>query len=418
LVNEHGDPVPGKFPLELRVTTGGGEMAGLARSCSLASGETATVATALSDPPGHWTVTVTDGITGLSGSAEVQAAPSRAATAPGFVPLGWPSEIAEPACVSSAEFLDRLRRLSALYLTDQSDQGWKIKQRLGAHYDFFPGTRHDLLRPLFDVDWTQYVAAWREALQAGQTFVLTGEDVNVDPATGMSVWPHADGRQLAAVAAVLQGAEWRRGTRDGDTLLATLGKGRLILCRESIDAAGHTNADAARWQQRWRAELAVAADTLPVVEAPTDVQLARWWRGETIVAKEPRTVTWFAGNQREVTLTVDPQKPLDSVFGFAVPPHGKIVSVDFALATDAAGNFVFDVGCCGGADASWTVSTAPQSTQSSSLRWMAAVERYLAWREERGGPVRDENGWRVIPVRVRGTAKATLTLRQPTVKVQ
>ena len=419
LLDDRGSSIPGKFPLELRITAEGREVPGLSRSVSLPSGGVTTVETALHDPTGRWTLTVTDGITGLSGSTEIEAVADRVLAGPGFVSLGWPSEIEEPARVSAAEFLDRLRHLSALYQTNQSDQGWKTKQRLGAYYEFFPGTRHRLLRPLFDVDWTTYVNAWRVAIREGETFVLTGEDVNVDPATGLAVGPHGDGRQLAAVAAMLQDAAWRLGTRDGETLVATLGKGRLILCRESIDAAGYTNADAARWQQRWRAELAAGADALPPLQALDEAALRRWWIGEVSATAAPRTSTWFAGNQRDLTLTVDPDKPLESVFAFALPPQGKVTSLDFEIKAAGSGTLAFDVGCDDTRDAEWVVSNPAQRMRAASLMdWAAAVDRYLASRVDHGGPVRDDNQWRTVPVRVRGTAKVAITLSQPSLTCQ
>jgi hypothetical protein len=61
--------------------------------------------------------------------------------------------------------------------------------------------------------------------------------------------------QPARLAAALEGARWSVVTADGDTLAATLGAGRVILCRESIDAAGNTNPELARWQRRFLAEL-------------------------------------------------------------------------------------------------------------------------------------------------------------------
>jgi hypothetical protein len=303
----------------LKVTDGEQDIAGLRRSFSLESGGSFLLQTAPGDPHGQWTFTVTDGITGSSGSATVEVAPRDGAAGPGFVPLGWPSEIDEPASMPPSEFLSRLGKLAELYRTDQGSAGWLAKQRLGAHYEFFPGTRHSLLRPLYDVEWTRYVGDLRDAILAGGTFVLAGEDVGVDPATGLATYPHLCAGQLPAVAAALHDAQWRVGTRDGETLIAQLGRGQMILCRESVDAAGHTNADAARWQQRWLAELADAKN-LPAITAPNATRLGLWWAGRVAATDAPRTVAWFGSNHRELELVVDPSRPLDGVFTFTVPP--------------------------------------------------------------------------------------------------
>ena len=257
ILGEDGKAVPGAFPLELRVSTAGTDIAGLQRSFSLESGDGITLNTALNDPAGVWTLSLTDGISGLSGSTTVKVAPAPAAeNAPGYIPWGWTSELQEPANLAAGEFLSRLHRLAALYRQDHAGDGWMTKQYLGYYYDYFPGTRHDLLRPLNEVDWPAYATAIRQAVRDGETFILTGEDVGVDPATGLATWPHHDGKQLEALTEALRGASWSLATPDGETIAATLGKGKVILCRESIDAAGNTNAEAAHWQTRWRDELA------------------------------------------------------------------------------------------------------------------------------------------------------------------
>lgn len=405
---EDGREVPGQFPLTVTVAVEGREIPALRRACSLASGGSIVLPTALNDPAGTWTVTVTDGITGLAGRTTVKMASAPGSATPALRPLGWPSEQAEPQQFGSVEFLDRLQRLSELYQTDQANAGgktWLTKQQLGAYYDWFPGTRHSLLRPLYDVDWTAHVPAWRAALTAGATFVLTGEDLGVDPGSGLAIYPHADARPFTALTQLLRGAKWQAGTRDGETVIATLGKGRVILCRESIDAAGHGNPDAARWQQRWLAEL--AAGPGGPITAPDEDRLRRWWTGESL-AREPRLVTWFGGNRREVTLSVDPAKPLDSVFTLALPPSGAVTAVDFSIqvAGKTPGAVTLDVGCDDMVDA----TIAARAAAAALLDWPAVVKRYLAACATQGGPVRDENGWRLVPVRVRSATPATVSV--------
>ncbi len=64
IVGQDGKALPGAFPLELRVSAASGEIAGLRRSFSLESGGSVTLDTALSDPVGAWTLTLSDGISG------------------------------------------------------------------------------------------------------------------------------------------------------------------------------------------------------------------------------------------------------------------------------------------------------------------------------------------------------------------
>ena len=104
ILDVSGNAVPGSFPLELRVQGPrtnrprgagcqpaekqqignllhgdgpNGEIAGLRRSFSAESGSELSLATAWNDPPGDWTISVTDGISGLCGTARSTPRPTR-----------------------------------------------------------------------------------------------------------------------------------------------------------------------------------------------------------------------------------------------------------------------------------------------------------------------------------------------------
>ncbi len=173
------------------------------------------------------------------------------AVSPGFISWGWPSEQDEPANVSDRQFVENLRKLADLYLQEPVGEAWMIKQRLGAFYDFFPDTRHALLRSLAEINWPDRAAALRHAVESGVTLVLTGEDLGIHPGSGLTVNPHYDARQFEALVTSLAGAKWKLATLDGETIVANLGQGRVILSRESVDAAGHDNPSILRWHQRW-----------------------------------------------------------------------------------------------------------------------------------------------------------------------
>jgi len=418
VLDRKGQPVAGAFPLELQVEGKDGPLRGLYRSFSLPSGGEYTVNTALNDPAGRWTLTVTEAITGLKGTATVEAVAARTVTAPGFVAWGWPSEIAEPATVSPAEFVARLRRLAHLYLQDHSGEGWLVKQKLGYYYDYFPDTRHDLLRPLHECHWPDYAPALRQAVREGATLVLTGEDVGIDPATGLGTWPHHDGRQVEGLGVALAGARWTLGTRDGDTVVARLGAGRVILCRESIDAAGHTNAEITRWQQRWLAELqrvARAPQTAVPIPAPDAGRLAHWWAGREALTSAPRLITWFGGNSREITLALEASNPLGETFTLVLPPTGEIQRAEFSLVFEKGESGArLDVGCNDTVDLE-----IPAGEQPRRVDLTAAVSRYLAWRagnDERA--YRDDNCWRIVPIRIASPGALTVRLTRPRMVVQ
>jgi hypothetical protein len=416
ILDAAANPVPGSFPLELRATLGGTALPGLARSFSAESGGSYTLNTALSDPAGKWALTLTDGITGLTGTALVEVAASPlVAQAPGYVAWGWPSEIEEPQQLTADEFVGRLKQLADLYRRDLSGENWMTKQYLGYYYDYFPGTRHDLLRPLNEVDWVAYAPALRQAVTGGERLILIGEDLGIDPATGLGTWPSGYRKQVEAVLTALAGAKWSVATRDGDTVVARLGAGQVILSRESPDAAGNTNPELARWQQRWLGELEAVRsqpDLGGAIPAPDAARLARWWRGAEPIISGPRTVTWFQGNLRAVNLNVDPAQLLGPTFALVLPPTGQIKRLEFSVAADPAdAKLTLDVGC----DDTFDLEV----TKAQTADLAEAARKWLEWRAATSqGVVRDEQAWRVVPVRVTAAAKAAVTVKDVTVVVQ
>jgi len=315
----------------------------------------------------------------------------------------------------SEQFVSQLQKLSRLYLTDHSGEGWMTKQRLGYCYDLFPETRHTLLRPLLDVDWSVHAAAIRQAVEAGETLVLTGEDAGLHPGSGLDVYPHCDAGQLTAIHAALSGAKWSRATADGDTLAVALGHGRVLLCRESIDAAGHDNASAAAWQRRWLGEVNASGKQAVEIPAPTRDELEPWWTGRRAIGGGDRQVTWFAGNQREVKLPLDPQQPLRDVLLLTAPPTGKVEQIQLSLSKKGDGTVSLDVGCDGEIDAQVLSTATAGTTQliSTSSDWLAAAARQL-----QASVRRDGSGWRLCPIRVTATGLVEVTLSKVQVTVR
>jgi len=409
ILDATGKAVPGQFPLTLRVMrnvitpiaeasdhpgfTTQAEVPALRRGFSATSGSAITLNTALSDS-GLWHINVTDGVSGLSGSAGARVESSPVAHSvlagtgdePGFVAWGWSSELEEMPAITEMDFLSRLRALATVYRTDHSGDGWMAKQWLGYYFEYYPGTRHDLLTPLNDVDWRGYAATLTRAVTGGDTFILTGEDVGIDPKTGLAVWPHGDAHQLAALATALHGATWRLGTPDGDTVIATLGKGQMILCRESIDAAGPTNAQQITWQQRWLRALTTTGAAIP---APSLATLERWWIGQEALTTTPRMVDWLGDNRTEATWPCDPAtNQLAQLVTLVLPSTGAVQKVELNL-TPATGVTV-DVGALG-----------TTRHDAAMLDWTAAVTQYLVWRDQAcHGPLRDDNNRRLVPIRL------------------
>jgi hypothetical protein len=244
---------------------------------------------------------------------------------------------------------------------------------------------------------------------------VTGEDVDLHPGSGLDVYPHRDAHQLAALRAVLEGAKWTQATGDGDTISASLGKGRVLLCRESIDAAGHDNVAVAGWQQRWLSGVNSFAGQAIAIPAPTHDELRRWWTGQQAICGGRRHVSWFADNQRQVKLALDPKQPWRDVLLLTAPPTGTVERIQLSVISRGTGAVSVDVGCDGVIDGEVRSGVTGVAVQLDSLScaWLQAVVQGLqstTWH--------DDSRWRHFPVRLIGTAPAEMILSELQVTVR
>lgn len=422
ILDAAGKHVPGEFPLDIRVSGPAGEIPGLRREVSLASGKTVRIPTAINDPPAAWTIQVREGISRLKGQATVDVAASRAtAGAPAFHPWGQPSEHPEPDRMPATEFVDLLQRLATVYRTDRAVDGWDAKQRLGAHYCFFPGTRHELVRQLVQTDWPRHAKALGQAVSDGAHLILAAEDLGLDLSTGLPAWP-TDAKQADALASALAGAAWECLSSDGETVRASLGKGSVVLSRTGPDGASSTWGAAAAWQRDLLQTLAAKAGAK--IPAPDARRLSDWLAGHITLAPGPRTILWSGGHethqqntptwQTEWTARLQPAsvKP-GPVFVLRLPPAGVVKKASLDLSVAGEAGVSLDIG----AYAKSPVD-APKGESTVKLP-PEALNDYLAWRQQHCARIeRDLNGWRLIPIRFSPSAQTEITVRRATLVIE
>ncbi len=422
MLDAEGKPVPGAFPLDVRVRSGEREIPGLRRDLSLESGEALTLATALDDPAGRWTVSVREGISRRVGTTTIDvAAPPESETSPGLRAWGQPSELWEAERMPTQEFVAKLEQLATVYHREPGDETWMIKQWLGAYYSYFSDTRHALLRDLWRVDWREYAEALRSAVEGGADLILVGEDLGLDPATGLPVSPYQEATQLAAVAEAMKGATWSGLSGDGEVIHAKLGRGSLVLSRLTPDGASSSWSYARFWLKHLQQMLA-AAPAHPEVPAPNAQDLRRWLSGEAALVKGPRTVVWQGGWEDEVgrrpvwkdawKQSFDPGKQTTGpVFVLRLPPTGDVeqATVDLAVKNDAP--VMIDIGASASVDGN--------ADDAGAMPWAQAINDHLAWRErECGGVERDLNGWRLVPIRFRSDAPFNVRMNSVKLTIQ
>lgn len=221
------------------------------------------IPTAANDALGEYRVVVTNSLTRQE-TASTFRLTATAATPEPFLLTPFPPVLATPApalTMSDAEFLGELRRLRELYTG--SFTGLEAKYALSYYLNvpFRPDNRHAILRRLQRVDWQPHLAAVAAAMRQGETFILCGEDLNVDPLSGVAIDPFAKSSPTAFVAALakMPGAVERPSVTSILRLrIIRVGAGRFIVADTSVDRAAYHSSDFVAWHATLKAALAAA----------------------------------------------------------------------------------------------------------------------------------------------------------------
>ena len=266
------------------------------------------------------------------------------------------------------------------------------------------------MRPMMAMDWTRHAAAIKKAVTDGAELILVGEDMGLDPATGLAAGFEGDGPTIRGrVANAMGKALWQTVSADGEIVRATLGKGSLILCRNTPDGVGHTWGDAVEWQKKFLAALA-APTAAPVGAAPTAERLRLWLSSGQPLAKGPRTTVWRGEWKQSLNAAVDPVGP---VFEMRLPPAGDIKEAVMEIVAAGKSSVVIDVGADGSVEAECKPGDAP------AVAWTEAIRKYLAWRKNScGGVDHDLNGWRLVPIRFSSSGQAEVVVRSTKIIVE
>jgi len=197
------------------------------------------------------------------------------------IPRGWPSEEWPRATLPSEEFVSALERLREVY------RSGKTRRELSYYcFDTKTENRHALCRMLAEQRWDTHVPTLEAVLRRGASFLLTGEDTGLDPATGLHATLHRP-EILGAVAQLGKrpDAKWFSASEDGQLLLLALGEGKLLLDRTSIDGIAFRDCEFGTWHEWWLPRIesmlssSAATDKLTRLDTLTRDTLLAWLTG-------------------------------------------------------------------------------------------------------------------------------------------
>jgi len=272
-------PWPGQRSVRLRfINPKGQELEKLRRWLPVTGTGSIDHQIALDDAPGRWTVEAWEPVAALwaTHSFTIEKADTVARSE-----RSW-----ELAGSTGAEVVERLRGLTQLYQTAGD------RPRLSYYLHCRADGRHAVVRPLERLDWRSAEPLLATALRGGETIMLTGEDLGRLPGDDRSTAYLYDSHAFDVVGTLIAAAtaiEVPVGLPD--TLIFTIGKGRLILDRLSWDETfPPRNTGAPDYYPRrppsrvgeyaamWRAGVAPNGERIRLKTAAGRFDLDAWWR--------------------------------------------------------------------------------------------------------------------------------------------
>ena len=228
---------------------------------SLAAGEPVGLRLRLDDPAAEqpWRIRFTDAVTGAVAEVALVVSPSPAAAALEKAALPAEPELRSRHLarrgpeVSGDEFLGLLARLRSLHLAPAAVD----KREYGAFAYELGGSRQDVNRRLACTDWPTFAPLLADHVAGGARLYLVGEDLGVDPESGVTLTPGRNPRIVAALQDLVAAGRATLNAVAGrpDLRVLAIGKGLVVLDRRSPDAAGNSNLHLAGFQRQWRDEL-------------------------------------------------------------------------------------------------------------------------------------------------------------------
>ena len=239
---------------------------------------------ALNDPRGTYRIRATECVTGVSNEItfEITGVPLSESNAMLHPFIQRESEQVSPLKMDGKEFLRLLGALREVYLNsyknleglNRLEAKWKLDYFMFAAFVGKNESRHHIMHTLVKVDWLAYVDAVASAMAKGECFYLTGEDIGLDPKTGLQIETNSSDKKiflekLAACpgaktksmevedsfivyeGSARSGKESYRSDIPGRKLtVIEIGKGRLVYDPVSLQELYLSSAYIA-WQEAW-----------------------------------------------------------------------------------------------------------------------------------------------------------------------
>ncbi len=154
------------------------------------------------------------------------------------------------------EFVQELVKLRKVYLTQHTGLDAKYYLDFFLYVPFIKDTRHHIMHRLSKQNWKDYVHAVGQALHKGEAFYLTGEDMGVDPRSGMIIDGTVPLRKdfLGELSALNDAKSAKVKVAGREMSVVSIGSGKLVYDPVSLQEL-YMSEDFEAWQKGWLASM-------------------------------------------------------------------------------------------------------------------------------------------------------------------
>ncbi|MCM8803695.1 MAG: beta-galactosidase trimerization domain-containing protein, partial [Candidatus Omnitrophica bacterium] len=143
------------------------------------------------DKPGIYKIIITESITGIKKEIFIKVNSDKKTK---FKLSPFPERKEDEIILyklTDEEFIDLFKKLKDIYTRDYDGLENKYMLSYYLFVPFRPENRHSIMRKLGRTEWMKHFDKFVKEIRKGETFYLIGEDINIDPITGLEIDPLA-----------------------------------------------------------------------------------------------------------------------------------------------------------------------------------------------------------------------------------
>lgn len=153
--------------------------------------------------------------------------------------------------ISNQEFIDLFKKLKDIYTGNYEGLENKYMLSYFLYVPFVKENRHSVIKKLQRTEWMKHFDKFFEELKKGEIFYLIGEDINIDPLSGLEIDPLASKDIKEFIERLRKNGKTEIETIDDIKVeKIKIGKGSLIIIYDTFDRTIYHSDDFKNWHKK------------------------------------------------------------------------------------------------------------------------------------------------------------------------